>query len=117
MYSLATWSWTFGLIGLALRYLSNFSARRRYIADASYWLYLIHLPIVIALQIVVSQYAWPWPIKFALILGVAFPIMLLSYRYCVRNTFIGAVLNGRRYPPPSRAGDATHVVTRLEGTA
>src|SRR5262249_19022827 len=94
MYALAVWSWTLGLIGLALRYLANYSAARRYIADASYWLYLIHLPIVLALQIVVSQYAWPWPFKFALILGVAFPIMFVSYRYCVRNTFIGAVLNG-----------------------
>ena len=116
MYALAVWSWTLGLIGLALRYLANFSATRRYIADASYWLYLIHLPIVLALQILVSQYAWPWPIKFALILGVAFPIMLVSYRYCVRNTFIGAVLNGRRYPPVPKS-DNVHRAARLEGTA
>ncbi len=102
MYALAVWSWTLGLIGLALRYLANESATRRYIADASYWLYLIHLPIVLALQIVVSQYTWPWPLKFALILGVAFPIMLVSYKYCVRSTFIGAVLNGRRYPRTRR---------------
>jgi peptidoglycan/LPS O-acetylase OafA/YrhL len=116
MYALATWSWTLGLIGLALRYLADYSATRRYIADASYWLYLIHLPIVVALQILVSQYAWPWPIKFALILGVAFPIMLLSYRYCVRNTFIGAVLNGRRYPPLPK-NESANRVARLEGTA
>jgi glucan biosynthesis protein C len=114
MYALAVWTWTFGLIGLALRYLSNYSATRRYIADASYWLYLIHLPIVLALQIAVSQYAWPWPIKYALILGVAFPIMLVSYRYCVRSTFVGAVLNGRRYPRTRRDDNATNAA-RLEG--
>jgi len=116
MYALATWTWTFGLIGLALRYLANYSAARRYIADASYWMYLIHLAIVIPLQILVSQYAWPWPIKYALILGIAFPIMLVSYQYCVRNTFIGAVLNGRRYPPPPKNVD-TRRGARLEGTA
>jgi len=116
MYALAVWTWTFGLIGLALRYLSNYSAARRYIADASYWLYLIHLPIVLALQIVVSQYTWPWAIKYALILGVAFPIMFVTYEYCVRSTFIGGVLNGRRYPRTRRKGNTTSTA-RLEGTA
>ena len=114
MYALAVWSWTLGLIGLALRYLANESKTRRYIADASYWLYLVHLPIVLALQIVVSQYTWPWPLKFALILGVAFPIMLVSYKYCVRSTFIGAVLNGKRYPRVPRA-KGPQSAARLEG--
>ena len=37
---------------------------RRYLADASYWLYLIHLPILMALQVAVSHLYWPWPVKF-----------------------------------------------------
>ena len=53
-YALAIWTTTFAMIGLALRFLSGFSATRRYLADASYWLYLIHLPIVMALQVAVS---------------------------------------------------------------
>ena len=44
-YTCATWTWTFAIIGLALRFLSNHSPVRRYIADSSYWLYLIHLPL------------------------------------------------------------------------
>lgn len=114
-YALAVWCWTLAIIGAALRYLANYSPVRRYLADASYWLYLVHLPIVVALQIVVSQWAWPWPIKFALILGVAFPIMLLTYRFWVRNTFIGAVLNGRRYPP-LRGAAPRRDAERREGT-
>ena len=78
--------------------MSGFSPTRRYIADASYWLYLIHMPIVMALQVAVSQRDWPWPIKFAIILVVAFPLMLASYHLLVRFTFIGVVLNGRRAP-------------------
>jgi hypothetical protein len=96
LYPLATWSWTFALIGLAVRYLSEFSPARRYIADASYWLYLVHLPLILALQTMVAPLAWPWPAKFAIILGVAFPLMFASYQLLVRHSFIGAILNGPR---------------------
>lgn len=97
-YSLGVWFWTFGIIGAALRFLSGHSPARRYLADASYWIYLVHLPLVIALQGLVSQLQLSWMIKFPLILIVAFTLMLLSYQWCVRYSFIGAVLNGRRQP-------------------
>jgi peptidoglycan/LPS O-acetylase OafA/YrhL len=106
-FSLAAWSWTFALIGLALRFLADFSPVRRYLADASYWIYLVHLPLIMALQVAVSQLAWPWPVKFALILGVAFPLMLGSYQLIVRRSFIGAILNGRRAPAPNRTAAPT----------
>lgn len=95
-YALAIWTTTFAAIGSALRFLSGYSRSRRYLADASYWLYIVHLPLVMALQVAVSQLDWPWPLKFAGILLVAVPVMLASYQLLVRPTFIGAVLNGRR---------------------
>jgi glucans biosynthesis protein C len=95
-YALAIWTTTFAAIGLALRFLSGFSPVRRYLADASYWLYLIHLPILMALQVAVSNLDWPWPIKFGTILLVALPLMFASYQLLVRYSFIGTVLNGRR---------------------
>ena len=95
-YALAIWTTTFAVIGLALRFLSGFSPVRRYIADASYWLYLIHIPILMALQVAVSNLDWPWPIKFGGILLIAFPPMFASYQWLVRYSFIGTVLNGRR---------------------
>jgi len=105
-YALAIWTTTFAVIGLALRFLSGFSAVRRYIADASYWLYLIHLPIVMALQVAVSGLDWPWPAKFATILLVALAVMFPSYQALVRYTFIGAVLNGRRMPRQQKVAAA-----------
>ena len=86
-YSLASWAWTFAVIGMALRFLNDFSPARRYIADASYWLYIVHLPIVMALQVVVSQLNWPWEVKFPVILAVAFPLMFASYELLVRHSF------------------------------
>lgn len=96
LYAPAIWISTFAVLGLALRFMSGFSPTRRYLADASYWLYLIHMPIVMALQVALSQLDWPGPIKFAIILVVAILPMLASYHLLVRFTFIGVVLNGRR---------------------
>jgi glucans biosynthesis protein C len=97
-YATATWSWTFAAIGLALKYLSDESPVRRYIADSSYWLYLIHLPIVMLLQAMVAKLDAPAEVKILIVLGVAFPLMFMSYQLMVRRTFIGAILNGRRAP-------------------
>jgi len=96
LYAPAIWISTFAALGLALRFMSGFSPAWRYLADASYWLYLIHLPIVMALQVALSQRDWPGLLKFLIILLVAIPPMLASYHLMVRFTFIGVVLNGRR---------------------
>ena len=97
-YALAAWTWSFAFIGLAMQFMSGFSAWRRYLADASYWLYLIHLPLVILLQGVAARFEAPAELKYALILLVAFPLMLASYQTMVRYTWLGGILNGRRQP-------------------
>jgi glucan biosynthesis protein C len=97
-YSLATWCWTFAFIGLAMRFMANHSPARRYLADSSYWLYLIHLPIIFFLQVAMAKWDLTWMIKFPLVLGITMGIGLISYRYVVRYTFIGATLNGKRFP-------------------
>jgi glucans biosynthesis protein C len=95
-FTVAIWSWTFAFIGAALRFLSNESPVRRYLADSSYWLYLVHLPLIMALQTAVARLDMAWFVKFPLILAVAFPLMLASYHFFVRRSFIGAVLNGKK---------------------
>lgn len=103
-YAVAIWAWTFAIVGAALQFCSNGSPVRRYVADASYWIYLVHVPLVMALQTVVAQWSLPWFIKYAAVLLVAFPIMLVTYQWLVRYTFVGAILNGRRYRTAATAG-------------
>ncbi len=74
------WTLSFAFIGVALRFLSNHSPVRRYIADSSYWLYLVHVPLVMALQVAVSQLPWPWFVKYPLVLVVTFTLLFASYR-------------------------------------
>jgi len=97
IYLLAVWSWSLGLVGAAVAWMSAPSARWRYLADASYWMYLIHVPIVWGLQAWMVRWPLHWSIKFALILSITAPLLLASYHYLVRATFMGKFLNGRKY--------------------
>ncbi len=95
-YAVAVWAWAFALLGLSLRFFGKPSPARRYVADASYWIYLTHLPVVMALQVVLAKVPLPWVWKFPLLLAATLGLLLLSYHLLVRFTVIGAVLNGRR---------------------
>jgi glucans biosynthesis protein C len=96
-YTTAAWAWCFGLIGAAMAWMSAPSARWRYLADASYWMYLIHVPIVWGLQAWMLRWPLHWAIKFPLILAITAVLLLASYHYLVRATFMGKFLNGRKY--------------------
>jgi glucans biosynthesis protein C len=97
-YSLAVWTWTLGLIGAALAFLSGENRAVRYVADASYWIYLIHLPVVMALQVWVYPLQLPALAKWGVVTGGAFLILIASYHLLVRHSFMGRWLNGRRVP-------------------
>jgi peptidoglycan/LPS O-acetylase OafA/YrhL len=96
-YPLAVWTWSFGLIGAAMAFLSKENKVIRYLADSSYWIYLIHLPVVIVFQILFVQVELAWFVKFPIMLALSSAVMLASYQLLVRNTPIGGLLNGRRY--------------------
>jgi peptidoglycan/LPS O-acetylase OafA/YrhL len=85
-----------GWLGLFVSVFNNPSPITRYIADSSYWVYLIHLPIIITLQVMVSD--WSSVVaKILFINVVTFAITMLSYQYLVRYTWIGRWLNGQRH--------------------
>ena len=99
---LYAWGMCLGLIGLFRVLLASERPSVRYLADASYWMYLVHLPLVIGAQIVVRDWALPSGIKFLLITVGVSAVLLLSYQAFVRYTPIGTLLNGRKRRP--RAG-------------
>ncbi len=37
-------------------------------------------------------------LKVFVLLALSVPVLIVSYHFCVRRTWIGVVLNGRRYP-------------------
>lgn len=110
LYAFACWAWTAAIIGFAVRHLAGHSPARRYLADASYWIYIVHIPIVMALHALFAPYAWPWFVKYPLVLAISFTVMLVSYQFLVRYSFIGAILNGKRQKPGKRDNAAAEAV-------
>ncbi|WP_245167619.1 acyltransferase family protein [Croceivirga sp. JEA036] len=94
----------FGLTGLFVRYASTHSPKLRYISDASYWVYLIHLPITVLIPAALADLPLPALIKFFIVILVTGVICFVSYHYLVRNTFIGKFLNGKKYPLKAAKG-------------
>lgn len=85
-------------IGFCKKWLSKPNKLVRYVADASFWLYLFHLPIVVWLQIAFAELPLPWAVKLISIFVITIGISLAFYDLMVRSTFIGATLNGKRKP-------------------
>ena len=99
---LSMWLFIFGFTGLFLRYLERPVPWIRYLSDSSYWLYLMHMPVLLVFQIAVAGTGWTPAVKALVVLAASVPTLLASYHVLVRSTWVGAILNGRRYPVKRR---------------
>ncbi len=99
LQSVFVWTISFGLLGVARLLLSRPSARVRYVSDSSYWLYVAHLPIVVAGQFALAYVPLPPLVEFSLLTVATALVLLLSYRWFVRYTWLGRLLNGPRTRP------------------
>jgi glucan biosynthesis protein C len=94
----ATFASAFAAVGIALRVFSSHSAVRRYLADASYWIYIVHLPLVMAGQVLIQDRDMVWPVKLAVVVVGVLAVSIASYELLIRHSFMGRWLNGRRVP-------------------
>jgi peptidoglycan/LPS O-acetylase OafA/YrhL len=95
------WAMSFGMMGLFRKVLTRERGWIRYLSDASYWLYLTHLPLVIAAQVLIRDRDLPPLAKFLLICTGVTGFLLVVYQAMVRYTWIGRLLNGPRLRPAS----------------
>jgi membrane-bound acyltransferase YfiQ involved in biofilm formation len=93
---LACWGMVFGLIGFFLHFFSKASPVLDYLVDASYWVYLIHVPIVVATAIFLNGIEISSYVKFILGIVSGAVLSLLSYQWFVRYSMIGYILHGKR---------------------
>ncbi|MCY3776999.1 MAG: acyltransferase [Candidatus Aminicenantes bacterium] len=91
-----TWMACFGMMGLFRRIASRERSWVRYVSDASYWIYVMHLPLVVWAQRLAAESSFNPHLAFVSIC-VAVPGLLLAvYAWGVRHTWVGTLLNGMR---------------------
>jgi len=99
-----------GLIGIFTRILSRPGPRLtrwiRFGSDSAYWVYLVHLPLVVVLAIGMTRIDLPPEAEMLLVVLVSLITLLISYRFVVRYTPIGRLLHGlrTRRPPAQHRG-------------
>ena len=96
-YNACAWLWSFALIGLFLARLQRPHAWLAYLADSSYWVYLVHMPLTIGFGALLFGLPLPAPAKMLINVLATTVICLASYHLCVRFTPISSLLNGKRH--------------------
>jgi hypothetical protein len=128
-YSLITWLLIFGCIGFSQHYFDSESRFWRYFSDASYWFYLAHIPVQFQILLWWGHEPWHWTTKFTFYVVGTIAVLLPTYHFLVRPTWIGYFLNGRMasvwpkrrvesvQPAGPAAADGGWRIDSAEGTA
>lgn len=97
MAGLVFYSWvsTFGFLGLLTRLSRPGHPLVTFLAQASFWIYLVHIPFVILAQTAMSCLPLPITVQWLGSLVATVTLSSLTYRFWVRGTWIGEVLHGR----------------------
>ncbi len=90
------WVMTLGALGLAFRLPSRERPTLRLLVDASYWVYLVHYPLVLALQLGFALLDAPGLVEYLATVAFTFAIALASFVWLVRDTRIAPWLGVRR---------------------
>ena len=100
-----------GLVGAFEGFLRSPRPWVRWLADSSYWIYIIHLPVVVFLTFYLAHldrqgwlkyltgFGWGAELKFLVACVVTGALGIVTYRYLVRYTPMGTLLNGKRVRP------------------
>jgi glucans biosynthesis protein C len=109
LQALVIWLLLFGITGWFIKRFNRYSRLGRYISDASYWVYLLHLPFTILFPGLLAGLPLGAFIKFCLVVGATTAVTFSTYDLFVRNSFIGKFLNGRKYNRglPEKRSEAT----------
>jgi peptidoglycan/LPS O-acetylase OafA/YrhL len=97
LHGVLTWLLVYAWVGLFQRYLDRDSAWVAYISQSSYWVYLVHLPIVSLAAWYLVDVEAPAIVKFVLAGSFTTLVAFSTYHYLARRTWISVLLNGRRF--------------------
>jgi glucan biosynthesis protein C len=98
-YALTTTLLSLGITGLFLKYLDHYSSVIDYVMRAAFFVYLIHVPIVLGLSGLLAGHGLSAYVQFALNLTLTIILSFTMYHFFVRGTFIAKFLDGTLLRP------------------
>ncbi|MES2606010.1 MAG: acyltransferase family protein [Pseudomonadota bacterium] len=107
--ALSTWCFVFFLCGLFLNRFNDDTPRTRLLSQSAYWVYLLHMPVILFNGIVLMNLPVDIGPYLRLLINMAVTtwICFFTYKHFVRGTALGELLNGRRYDADGRPLSAT----------
>lgn len=95
-YNMSSMFFSFALIGLFLKKISQKNIFLSYLSDSSYWVFLVHMPLTIFFAALMYNSDMAIPFKILINIVATTFICVASYHLCVRETVVGVFLNGRK---------------------
>lgn len=89
------WLMTLGAFGLAFRVESKERDWLRFLVESSYWVYLVHYPVVQALQVIFAGRSWPGSLEYVAAIALTFLFAVLTFMVFVWRTPLGPWLGVR----------------------
>jgi peptidoglycan/LPS O-acetylase OafA/YrhL len=97
------WFWVIGLVGFGMTYLSRTSRLLRYLADAAYPVYVLHVAAIVSVGYALLGWQAPMLVKFVVIMVAAFIITFGLYEVLIKRVRVLRLLFGLRGAPASEA--------------
>ena len=94
----SVWVLILALTGVCERIFRSEVAWVRYLVDASYWIYLMHLPLTFFVPALFRHWDINGTLKMLVMMVLVTIPLIITYHLLVRGTAVGHVLNGRLYP-------------------
>ena len=87
----------FAFIGAAMRFFDRASPWSLYASQSAYWVFLLHMPVVVLVAWWLVPYRMPALAKFAINVAITSAVCFASYHYFVQRSWVSAFLNGKRF--------------------
>lgn len=98
-HAIASWMIVLGMLGLAHRWFQRVDVRCAYVAEAAFWIYLVHLPFAIFIPVLFHNWSLDANLKVCISTATVLLICFVSYHFLVRRTVVGQWLRGRYRRP------------------
>lgn len=95
----AAWLVVSGLWGLSARLFADPGERMKQFSRASFWMYIVHLPILVFIESELARTSLPVLLRWLLAIGITALSCVVSYHLFVKDRLLGRLLGERPAKP------------------